>query len=56
MGGAGNAQRSAALKRGRLYASGHQTYADPKALREMKADLERFYAAALAGAKDEPRP
>jgi len=28
----------------KFYASGHQTYADPKALREMKGDLERFYA------------
>lgn len=35
----------------RFYASGHQTYADPQALREMKADLGRFYAAALGGAK-----
>jgi carboxypeptidase C (cathepsin A) len=31
----------------KYYAAGHQTYADPQALREMKADLDRFYAAAL---------
>jgi carboxypeptidase C (cathepsin A) len=35
----------------RFYASGHQTYADPQALREMKADLGGFYAVALGGAK-----
>ncbi len=35
----------------RYYASGHQTYADPAALREMKADLDRFYASALGGAQ-----
>jgi len=31
----------------RFYASGHQTYADPKALVEMKGDLGRFYETAL---------
>jgi carboxypeptidase C (cathepsin A) len=31
----------------RFYASGHQTYADPQALRQMKVDLDRFYATAL---------
>jgi carboxypeptidase C (cathepsin A) len=31
----------------RYYASGHQTYADPEALRHMKTDLDAFYAAAL---------
>ncbi|HVW69330.1 MAG TPA: hypothetical protein VHB68_10170 [Steroidobacteraceae bacterium] len=30
------------------YQSGHQTYADRDALRHMKADLDRFYDAALA--------
>ncbi len=30
------------------YASGHQTYADPEALRQMKEDLSRFYEAATA--------
>jgi carboxypeptidase C (cathepsin A) len=32
----------------RFYASGHQTYADPQALRQMKTDLDRFYATALS--------
>jgi carboxypeptidase C (cathepsin A) len=30
----------------RYYLSGHQTYADPQALRQMKQDLDRFYATA----------
>ena len=32
----------------KYYLSGHQTYADPEALRHMKADLDQFYGAALA--------
>ncbi len=32
----------------KYYASGHQTYADPDALRLMKADLDRFYDAAVS--------
>jgi carboxypeptidase C (cathepsin A) len=33
----------------KYYLSGHQTYADPDALRLMKADLDQFYAAAAGG-------
>jgi len=32
----------------KYYQSGHQTYADPEALRHMKSDLDRFYDAATA--------
>ena len=31
----------------KYYASGHQTYADPDALRAMKTDLDHFFATAL---------
>jgi carboxypeptidase C (cathepsin A) len=34
----------------KYYASGHQTYADPVALRQMKSDLNQFYAAATSAA------
>jgi carboxypeptidase C (cathepsin A) len=33
------------------YASGHQTYADPEALRQMKVDLDRFYTTASGAAQ-----